>query len=107
MVDIADMAQKFLRAETFARVKGRPEKRHAMAVVIGMEGRPAPLLKEFHVADSDRDAIDALIERVAAALEEADTGRRSIILAALAELCARYMAEPRQPKINGKGRAAT
>lgn len=106
MVDIADMAQKFLRAETFARVKGRPEKRHAMAVVIGMEGRPAPILEEFHVADADREAIDALIERVAAALDEADTSRRSIILAALAELSARYMAEPRQPKANGKGRAA-
>jgi hypothetical protein len=106
MVDIADMAQKFLRAETFARVKGRPEKRHAMAVVIGMDGRPMPILEEFHVADADRDAVNALIERVVAALEEADTGRRSIILAALAELSARYMAEPRQPKANGKGRHA-
>lgn len=107
MVDVADMAQKFLRAETFARVKGRPEKRHAMAVVIGIEGRPAPLLEEFHVADSDREAIEALIERVAAALEESDTTRRSIILAALAELSARYMAEPSKPKANGRKRAAT
>src|SRR5690606_33400369 len=76
MVDIADMAQKFLRAETFARVKGRPEKRHSMAVVIGMEGRPAPILEEFHVADADREAINALIERVTAALEESDNSRR-------------------------------
>jgi hypothetical protein len=106
MVDIADMAQKFLRAETFARVKGRPEKRHAMAVVIGMQGRPAPIIEEFHVADADRDAINALIERVAVTLEEADTGRRSIILAALAELSARYMAEPLQPKANGNRRAS-
>ena len=107
MIDIADMAQKFLRAETFARVKGRSEKRHAMPVVIGMEGRPSPILEEFHVADADRAAIDALIERVAGALEKADTSRRSIILAALAELCARYMAELPQSKSNGRGRAAT
>ena len=41
-IDIADMAQKFLRAETYARVKGRSEKRHALAVVIGMNGRAGP-----------------------------------------------------------------
>ena len=39
-VELADMAQKFLRAETYARVKGRPDKRQAMAVVIGLDGRP-------------------------------------------------------------------
>ncbi len=107
MIDIADMAQKFLRAETFTRVKGRSEKRHAMAVVIGMDGRPLPFLEEFHVGDADRNAIDALIERVAAVLEVTDKSRKSIILAALAELSARYMTEPLQPKTNGKRRATS
>ena len=107
MVDVADMAQKFLRAETFARVKGRPEKRHALAVVIGMDGRPTPILEEFQVADTDRAAIDALIERVAATLEETDANHRNVILAALAELSARYIARPDKPKANGKRRAAT
>lgn len=90
-VEIADMAQKFLRAETFTRVKGRPEKRQAMAVVIGMEGRPTPLLEEFDVVDTDRAAINDLIERVAITLESVDTNSRSVILAALAELSARYI----------------
>lgn len=93
-IEIADMSQKFIRAETFTRVKGRPEKRQAMAVVIGMDGRPAPLLEEFDVADSDRAAVNDLIERVTVALETADTSRRSVILAALAELTARYMQMP-------------
>jgi len=103
-VDIADMAQKFLRAETYARVKGRAEKRHAMAVVVGMNGRPAALLEEFDIADSDRAAVDDLIERVTAALDEADTGKRGIILAALAELSARYMNSTNATKANGKER---
>lgn len=102
MVDLAEMAQRFLRAETFTRVKGRPEKRHALAVVIGMQGRPTPMVEEFQVADTDRVSIDALIEHIAASLEQADTSRRSIILAALAELCARYMAMPSQSETNGK-----
>ena len=106
-IELADMAQKFLRAETYARVKGRPDKRQAMAVVIGMDGRPAPLLEEFDVADSDRASINDLIERVALALEQSDTSRRSIILAALAEISARYMQKVPAVEKSGKGRLAS
>ena len=106
-IELADMAQRFLRAETYARVKGRPDKRQAMAVVIGMDGRPAPLLQEFDIADSDRAAVKDIIESVAAVLEEADTSRTSIILAALAELSTRYMQKPPTAQRNGKGRIAS
>lgn len=106
-IELADMAQKFLRAETYARVKGRPDKRQAMAVVIGMDGRPAPLLEEFDVADSDRASINDLIERVALALEQSDTDRRSIILAALAEISTRYMQKAPAVQKSGKGRLAS
>ena len=105
-IELADMAQKFLRAETYARVKGRPDKRKAMAVVIGTEGRPAPFLAEFDIADSDRVAVNTLIERIGATLDEAGAGHRSIILAALAELSTRYMEKPTPTQRNGKGRAA-
>ena len=105
-IELADMAQKFLRAETYARVKGRQDKRQAMAVVIGMNGRPTPLLEEFHIADSDRASVNALIERVAAAVEDSATSQRSIILAALAELSTRYMQKSPPRQENGKGKAA-
>jgi len=106
-VDIADLAQRFLRAETYARVKGRPDKRQAMAVVIGINGRPTPMLEEFAVAESDRAEVNDLIERVTLALADSDTKRRSLILAALAELSARYMRAPDAPAKNGKGRVAS
>ncbi|EAR20270.1 hypothetical protein [Nitrococcus mobilis] len=106
-IELADMAQKFLRAETYARVKGRPDKRQAMAVFIGMDGRPAPLLEEFDIADSDRTAVNELIGRVAAALEEANISRHNIILAALAELSARYMQKSPLLHKNEKGKAAS
>ena len=106
MVGIADMAQKFLRAETFTRVKGRPERRHAMAVIVGMGGRPAPVLEEFDVGDVDRDAIDTLIARVVATIDDTETSRKSIVLAALAELSVHYIAGPSQLKTTGKGGAA-
>lgn len=106
-MEIADMAQKFLRAETYARVKGRPDKRHAMAVVIGTNRRPAPLLEEFDIADSDHAAVNALITHVEAALDGSHTPRRNIILAALAELSARYMEKPAPSEKSEKGRAVS
>jgi hypothetical protein len=90
-IEISDLSQKFLRTETFARVKGRPQKRQAVAVVIGMSGSPIPILEEFAVAEGDREAVNELIARVAAALELSDTTHRSVILAALTEITARYM----------------
>jgi hypothetical protein len=106
-IEITDMAQRFLRAETFARVKGRPDKRHAMAVVIGMGGgRPAPFLEEFAISDADRINVNDLIVRIVAALEESDVSRRTVILAALAELSTRYMLPATPAKANGTRKAA-
>ena len=106
-IELADMAQKFLRVETYARIRGRSEKRQAMAVVIGLNGRPKPLLEEFEIADADRAAVNYLIDRVATALQEADNSRPNIILAALAELSARYIQDSLPPPMNRKGRAAS
>ena len=46
---------------------------------------------EFSITDADRRDVDELIRRVEATLSEAEPERRNIILAALAELSARYM----------------
>ena len=102
-IELAHMAQKFLRAETYARVEGRPNKRHAMAIVVGTDRNPRPLLEEFTIADADRASINDLINRLSAILEEADD---SIILAALAELSIRYM-QKSPPQLKGKERAAS
>ena len=69
-VELAEMAQRFVRAESFARVKGRQDKRHAMAVIVGMEGRPEPIHAEFDVADIDRPEVRSLIERMDTTLQE-------------------------------------
>ncbi|MBT3028828.1 MAG: ATP-binding protein [Candidatus Thiodiazotropha sp. (ex Ctena orbiculata)] len=90
-IELADMAQKFIRAETFAHVKGRTDKRQALAVVVGIDGRQNPIMGEFDIGDGDRKVVNDLIERVAQTLETADTQCRNVILAALAELSARYI----------------
>lgn len=96
-IELADMAQKFLRTETYARVKGRQNKRHAMAVVVGMGGRPTPVHKEFAISDLEREEVDALIKLVDAALNRSGEKPRNVILAALAELSAKYLKEAATP----------
>lgn len=91
-IELADMAQKFLRAEMYARVRGRKDKRHAMAVVIDVDGQPEPLLQEFEVTDSDRPQVKKLVNRVGKSLD--GTKGNNIVLAALAELSSRYMSKP-------------
>ena len=103
-VELAAMSQRFLRAETYTRVKGRPEKRQAMAVVVGLDGRPTPLLQEFAVADNEREVVAGLISRVADALDSSAPRRPGLILAALAELSVRYMREGSPTKGIGRGR---
>lgn len=90
-LELAEFAQQFIRTEAFARVKGRSDKRHAMAVVVGLQGQPTPVSHEFLVADEDRDEVHSLIARVDTALSQADTRQKHLILAALAEISARYM----------------
>ncbi len=107
-VEIADLAQKFNRSEAFARVKGRPDKRQAMAVVVGVNGRPTPLHKEFDITDADRIDVNDLIDRVTMTLEQCDQDRRNVILAALAEISARYMQlDSKIKKANGVRGATT
>ena len=91
-VELAQLAQQFIRAEVFAHVKkGRSDKRHAMAVVVSMDGRPTPVHDEFDITDLERGGVDALINQVEETLEHSGEKRRNIILAALAELSARYL----------------
>ena len=56
-----------------------------------MDGRPTPVHDEFDITDLERGNVDALINQVEEALEHSGEKRRNIILAALAELSARYL----------------
>ena len=92
-VELADLAQQFNRAEAFAHVKGRPDKRHAMAVVVGMGNGAGPVHDEFDITDMERGRVDVLISRVGEALDHSGEKQRNVVLAALAELSARYLQE--------------
>lgn len=90
-LETAAMAQRFLRAEAFARVKGRADKRHSMAVVVGLEGAQSTLHDEFAVGDLDRPQIEDLASQLEAVLRDAKEPRREIVLAALVKVSARFL----------------
>lgn len=89
-IELAEMSQKFIRAEIFAHVKGRSDKRQAMAIIIGNNNNTTSHIKEFSVLDTDRKTIDDLIQQFNDVIDNKDANQR-IILAALAELSTNYM----------------
>ena len=92
-VELAVLAQRFVHLEAFARVKGRTSRRHAIAVVVGIGERPTPYHDDFEIGDLERAEVDALVAQLDKTLDDRGQGRRNVIVAALAELSARYLAD--------------
>ena len=90
-VELADLAQRFTRLEAYAHVKGRPDKRHAMALVVGNNGGSEPLLGYFDVTNQDSEGIADLVAKMREVLATSREERRNVILAALSELSAEYL----------------
>ncbi|MDD4965390.1 ATP-binding protein [Halothiobacillus sp.] len=91
-VGLMELSTSFLKTETIARVKGRKDRRHALAVVMGKDNMLPPLFSEFEVADVDRRDVECLAETIDKALCEAGQQPRDIILAALIEVTSKYIA---------------
>lgn len=90
-IGLVELATSFLKTETVARVKGRKDRRHALAVILGKEGMPHSMFKEFEVSDVDRDDIAHLAATLDRVLSKADHQSREIILAALIEVTSKYL----------------
>lgn len=90
-VELVELATSFLKTETLARVKGRKDRRHALAVVLGQKNMPHSLFREFQVSDVDRHDVEQLAATLDRALSNADHHSREIILAALIEVTSKYL----------------
>tara|TARA_R110000787_G_scaffold63679_11_gene144028 strand:- start:113903 stop:117076 length:3174 start_codon:yes stop_codon:yes gene_type:complete len=90
-VGLVGLATSFLKTETIARVKGRKNRRHALAVMLAKEGMPHSLFREFEVSDVDRHDVERLAASLDRALSKADHQSPEIILAALIEVTSKYL----------------
>lgn len=102
MIEVAALCQQFVRTETYARVQGRKDNRHAMAVIVSRGDRPQPIEVAFEVSDSDSEAIDVLTSKINQMLQEQGADHE-FILAALARASGNaiesYQAAAQQPSL--------
>ena len=91
-IEIADLAQQFNRTESFARVQGRTDRRHAVAVVVGLGESPRPLSKEFDISSQEKEAVIQLMKKFQDVIEKEKMPDK-LALAAMAEISAKYMSE--------------
>lgn len=84
-VEIAALAQAFVKAESLAHVKGRQDRRQHMSVVFGDSRRPSPINPEFDISIDEQVDVDDLVMQFHALLLRNHVSR-DVALAAIAEL---------------------
>lgn len=89
--DISQLAQAFKRHEEIGRVAGRSDTRHRMAVIVPRADGPRAMHSEFVINAHDSDDVQKLIAKIDGVLGNASKSRQNIVLAALAQVSARYM----------------
>jgi hypothetical protein len=97
-MEIAKLAQLFNTAEAFAHVKGRHDKRQAMAMVVSVDGSPTPTLAEFNISDADKKAVEEIVNVIEETLSGTSRPSNNVVLAALAQLGARYISKNESDK---------
>jgi hypothetical protein len=88
LVSIAELAQRFNRAEGYTRVKNRTGGRHAISIVVGFEHAPKIVSKEFDIYDKDRKQVTEIARLMS---KVAGGARSDIVLAALAQIGSQLM----------------
>lgn len=95
-IEIAALAQEFVRAEAFAHVKGREDGRVKMAIFISDPNRPSPVKPDFDIGVAQQREAGLLADQLEQLLADAKIGR-NVALAAVAELGARLSEPDPQP----------
>lgn len=84
-IEIASLAQEFVKAEGLAHVKKRENRRHPMALYFGDPNREAPITLEFDIASHQQPEVRQLVCDLQTVLAKTNVSR-DVALAALAEL---------------------
>jgi uncharacterized protein YejL (UPF0352 family) len=89
-MEIAALAQAFVKAEGFAHVKGRSDKRQVMAFYHSDPSRMSPVVADFDIAVSQNEQVASLVAGLLGVIERSGA-ERDIALAAVAELGTRLV----------------
>lgn len=92
MIEIALLAQQFIKAEGLAHVKGRGDGRLSMAIFISDPERPSPVTPDFNISVREKPELGKLVERLNNIIADAGVSR-DMALAAVALLGAKLAEE--------------
>lgn len=107
ILELASFSRRFMRAESFAHVHGRKDKRRAISVVVGLEDRQRHFLREFEVLESENQRIEQLSTALKSMIGSVNDRNINVVLAALAELTAEYLnSQKRTNQESDPGKAA-
>lgn len=85
-IALIEFARNFNKSEAYAQVEGRKNKRDAMAVVVGLDGRP--VIQDFSIMDSERAKVSTLAADIEKVFSRYKDLPQNIALAALATVSA-------------------
>lgn len=104
-LELAEMSQKFLKVEAFARVKGRAHNRSSMALVGGLGAGSESSIWEFDISEGEKSQVDALVGLISKAISSDSGVSTNVVLAALGEV-ARIRGEAALAKYDGDKEAS-
>ncbi len=83
---IAELAQQFKHIEAFGRVHNREEYRQAIALMVGIDGKPKTYVHEFTVTQSNQSQVKDLEKNILNIISKTPDINRDLVLAALANV---------------------
>lgn len=84
-IELAALAQQFLRAEGFAHLKGRGDRQTSLAVYISDPSYPAPASPFVELSGQERDRASALAEQIQELIDKSAVSP-AIAIGAIAQL---------------------
>jgi hypothetical protein len=106
-LEIAAFCRAFCRAESYAHVYNRADKRQALSVVVPSGSGQKVLKSDFDIMESERGAVDELKSKIQQLLTSIDKADTDIVLASLTETMADFLTARKELKESlDKGQAA-
>lgn len=90
LIEVAELAQKFLKTETYAHVQGKETKRESITLIVNQGGQLQPFEADFNISEGDQELVNGLVQQLKSSMEK-DEMNPQILLAAFAQLSSEMM----------------
>ena len=86
LIELIDLAQQFVRLESFAHVQGRKNNQSSLSIIVGSEGQTDIYQQDFLIAKKDKQKVDKVKHNLKETLQANGKYTSKIVLSALAEI---------------------